>query len=120
FITRHVAGRLNLAGAVCLVPLTWDVLVGADPSARRRRLRCVTCAGLLLGLAVLVWLHPRMDELLRDEGGVKTVLDPRSFRVMHKLYLWVSTVQWVWSVAYAALTLWAWRDADRKEQPLAA
>jgi hypothetical protein len=113
FITRRVTNRLNVAGAMCLVPLAWDALVAADPCVWRRRLRLAVCVGMIAALGVLMWLHPRMDALLRETDYERTVLDRQTFRMMHRGYLWVSTVQWALAVGYGALTLWAWRRADR-------
>src|SRR5262245_13630283 len=64
FITRKVTNYLNLAGAVALAVWGWDLsaIRGASPGGRR--LRWAIWAGLVLSLVVLVWLHPRLDELL--------------------------------------------------------
>src|SRR5712691_4491142 len=111
FITRRVTDYLNLAGAAALVPLAWDTAVSRERSARLWRLRWVSWVVMLLALALLAWLHPRMDDLL--DMNSRQVMDPPVFRAQHRWYLWVSTIQWAAGVIYAALTLWAWRDEDR-------
>jgi hypothetical protein len=111
FITRHVAWYLNLAGAVALVVLAWD----AEATGGRRWLRrgrWLTWTGMAAALALLVWLHPRMaGQMIDDELGI---MDRAAFRAMHRVYLWTCTVQWGFALAYAGLTLAAWRSADRR------
>jgi hypothetical protein len=110
FITRRVTVYLNLAGAVALVPLAGDVAAGRDPSAWRRRARWGIWLGMLLTLALLAWLHPRLDALLDAQG--MEILDRRAFRAGHRLYLWTHTVQWGLGVLYIVSTLAAWRKED--------
>src|SRR5262249_54123433 len=66
-VTRRVTDYLNLSGAVALALLAWDVLAAADPSVRRRVGRWLCWAGMAATLAALVWLHPRLEELLDAE-----------------------------------------------------
>jgi hypothetical protein len=113
FITRRVTNYLNFAGSVAMVPLAWDIV--ADPSVKRRRARGLCWFGMAAALAVLVWLHPRLDALLDLDS--QTLLDRRSFRTGHRWYLWVSTVQWAFAVAYTALSVWAWKEGPAKPRP---
>src|SRR6266540_2071258 len=64
FITRQVTNYLNLAGAVALIPLVWDVVASADPTVRRRQLRWLMLLGIGVTMAWLAWLHGRLDGLL--------------------------------------------------------
>lgn len=120
-ITQQVTSYLNLAGAIALVPLAWEMVADADPSKRRRQLRLLLWLFMLAALIFLVWLHPRMDELLVAEPGqtdpLKRQIDDRAlFRYRHRLYLWVSTVQWGAAGIYLLLTLLAWRAEDRQKR----
>jgi hypothetical protein len=112
FITRHVAWYLNLAGAVALLILAWDA--EATGLGRLRTGRWLTLAGMTAALALLVWLHPRLAGHLIDD--TLKVVDRPAFRTMHRLYLWTCTVQWGFALAYAGLTLAAWRSADRADR----
>jgi hypothetical protein len=112
-ITQQVTNYLNLAGAVALVPLAWDVAVSGDGSLRRRVFRWASWAGMALALALLAWLHPRLDELL--DNASLSIADPPLFRERHRVYLWTSTVQWALGVAYTLLMLLAWRAEDRQD-----
>jgi hypothetical protein len=110
FITRRVTNYLNLAGAVALAAWGWDLSTTRGVSPGGRRLRWAIWVGLVLSLALLAWLHPRLDALLAPEDA--TVLDRRRFRSLHERYLVVSTVQWVGCLLLTALTIRAWRQED--------
>ncbi len=110
FITRQVTNSLNLSGAVALLVLALD-LAAARETARVRRLRWLLWLGMVATLVALVWLHPHIDQYLDPE--TQTVIDHKAFYPLHRLYLWVSTVQWGCAVGYAWLTLRAWRETDR-------
>jgi hypothetical protein len=110
FITRQVTNYLNLAGAVALAIWGWDLSAIRWKSPGGHRLRWAIWAGLVLSLALLVWLHPRLDELLNPEDVM--VLDRRRFRLLHERYLIVSTVQWAGCLLLTALTIRAWQDED--------
>jgi hypothetical protein len=111
FVTRQVTVYLNLAGAVALAVLVWDLLAVRDPSRWQRRALWLLWAGMVAALVALFWLHGRMDELLQTRGRI--VLDPEGFRPQHRLYLWISTVQWAWGLLYLFLALQVWRREDQ-------
>jgi hypothetical protein len=112
-VTPPVTAYLNLAGAVALAPLAWDVSRCRDNVRRRRRLRWLAWAGMALTLCALLGLHKALSGRLHP-GLVAS--DP-SFRNLHRLYLWVSTVQWACSLVYAGLMLLAWRAEDQLRVP---
>jgi hypothetical protein len=112
FITRRVTVYLNLAGAVALLPLVWDTVATRDPAAWRRWLRLLLWLALAAALVALYRLHPLLDQFLDPE--YRDLSDRRAFRPYHRLYLWVSTVQWGCAVVYLLLTLFAWRAEDRR------
>jgi hypothetical protein len=115
FITQRVTNYLNLTGAIALVPLAWEAAAPGDPSTRRRWLRGLLWLLMALALAALALLHSDLDRFLVARGLIN--LDPEAFRPRHRLYLWVSTVQWVLGLAYLLLTLGAWRAEDRCRSP---
>lgn len=110
FITRSVTNYLNLAGVVALAVWGWDLSAGRGMSPGARRLGWTIWAGLVLSLALLAWLHLRLDELLDPEDIL--VLDRPLFRSRHSGYLFISTVQWAGCLLLSALTIRAWRDED--------
>jgi hypothetical protein len=112
-ITRHVTTYLNLAGAFALLPLAWDALAALGRSPWARRVVWLSWAGMALTLILLVWLHGRLEDLLHPE--TQRILDRPIFRITHRGYLWISTVQWMFGVAYAAAMLLGWRQEDRQK-----
>jgi hypothetical protein len=113
FVTQQVTVYLNLTGAVALVFLLWDIFAARDAATWRRRSRLLLWAGMLLALLLLFWLHIRLDELLAAKGRI--IRDPEVFYPRHRVYLWISTVQWACGLLYLLLTLGAWRREDRQE-----
>ncbi len=112
FITQSVTNSLNDAGAACLIILGTVLWV----DTRRATWLRWPCWGLwwclVLGLAALVPLHLLMDRQL--DVDAHSVLDPRAFHRLHRLYLATSTAQWVASLALLGLTLKLWQTTDRE------
>jgi hypothetical protein len=111
FITRRVTNYLNLAGAIALVPLAWDMAAVRDPSTWRRWGRWLTWGGMLLLLAALVWLHAHLEAFLDLE--IREVIDHKQFRPAHRWYLWLSTLQWSCGLVLLLLSLQVWTAEDR-------
>ncbi len=111
FLTRQVTVYLNLAGAVALLVLVWDLLAAQDPSKGRRTSRWLLWAVMMLGLMWLIRLHGQLDEHLVAKGYI--IRDAEAFRPGHRLYLWISTVQWACGLLYLLATLVAWQKEDR-------
>ena len=93
FITQVVTHWLNVASALTILMLALDLWLN-----RRARktfnfvLEAGIAIGLLICLATLVFLHPKMDELISLAG--ETISDEAEFYKIHRFYLWVSTIQW--------------------------
>jgi hypothetical protein len=111
FITRRVTQSMNVAGAIALVPLLWDCLACRDPNRWRRQGRWLAWLILFVTLIGLFWLHPRLDAYLDPE--LFAIHHGSEFRTLHRVYLWVSTVQWAAGVLYTIFVLISWRSEDR-------
>jgi hypothetical protein len=109
-ITRQVAFDINLTGAIALAVLAWDVV--ATPSPRTMRWgRRLTWFAMAVALGVLFLLHGRLDSMFNPDDLF--IADRPTFRMLHRAYLWVSTVQWGCAILFAMATLAAWQVADR-------
>jgi hypothetical protein len=115
FITQQVTHYLNLAGAAALLLLAWDLAETSDESRARTWGRWLAWAAMLGILAALFWLHPQLDRLL--DASAHEMIDRRSFRPLHRLYLWLSTAQWACCVAYIPLTILAWKAEETSSRP---
>lgn len=107
FVTRRVTNYLNLAGAVSLPLLLWDVVA----ANKRRKPRLVVWSLMSLLLLILIWLHPYIDRFLDVES--MSVVDQTRFYLAHEGYLMASAVQWLCALAFGFLSLLAWRDDAR-------
>ncbi|MCP4099338.1 MAG: hypothetical protein GY748_24200 [Planctomycetaceae bacterium] len=93
FITQVVTHWLNVASALTILMLALDLWLNRQ--ARKTFnfvLETGIAIGLLICLATLVFLHPKMDELISLAG--ETISDEAEFYKIHRVYLWVSTIQW--------------------------
>jgi hypothetical protein len=105
-VTRDVTDVLNLIGAIALAALAWDQWANVEsPSCRRTRWALwAVLASMLAGLFVL---HSAVGRHVEFAAGGR-VTDYPAFYRWHRVYLYVSTVQWVAGLAYTAVTLRAW------------
>ena len=87
FVTQQVTNRLNLLATVALVLSTRFVFCG-----RRRWLTgiWVVVAATLIALVAVHW---RLDAMLDAE--TLSVVDDDRFYAIHRVYLWLTTAQWV-------------------------
>jgi hypothetical protein len=69
---------------------------------------------MAISLALLLWLHGRLDGLLDVQN--QAVLEPRLFRTLHREYLWISTTQWALCVGYMVMMLYAWQHPAGYEE----
>ncbi len=109
-ITRHVAKWLNVAAGAALVLWGWDLAVDRAPGVRQL-VRWLLWAALAVMLGLLLWWHPRMEEL-RDLPNYYS-RNRAEFRGLHRLYLWTCTVQWGVALVLILSTLRTWRANDR-------
>jgi hypothetical protein len=111
FLTRQVTNYLNLGGIAALALLAWDGAASGRRGSRWSSMRWLAWLGMAVTLGLLVWLHPMLDELLDPEA--LEVLEPKAFRVRHRWYLWISTIQWAFGLIYMGLMLRIWQTEDR-------
>jgi hypothetical protein len=111
FVTRRVTNVLNLSGAIALAVMALE-LPTADRKRWRRVARAILWLGMAAALALLVWLHVHLDSMLDPDQ--RLILEREQFYPSHRVYLWISTVQWAFSVVFLWLSLAAWRAADQE------
>ncbi len=109
-VTRRVTDFLNLAGAVALPLLAWDLVAERKLKSVWQRWRWPLWFALAILLAVLLWEHRRLEGMTHPDTGV--AIEYREFRPAHRLYLWCSTAQWACAVGFTLLTLIVWRQRD--------
>jgi hypothetical protein len=109
FITNEVTNFLNLSGAVALALFAWDLAALPDQPRPRRYLLWTCWSGMLVTLILLARLHLVLADMMIPAG--RQLTNASLFHTMHRWYLWISTVQWVFALGYTGLTIRAWGDA---------
>lgn len=97
FVTQRVTNALNVLSGFAAMMLAWDWLAIRSLRSRRANwtLLSSTCCIAICTLT-LAWLHGRLDSLL--DPSDMTVLDSEHFYALHRIYLWLATVQWIASL----------------------
>jgi hypothetical protein len=110
-ITREVVQVATVAGLLALVLFCWDVLATRDPAGWRRHVRQCAAMGIAFTWVVLSCLQFLLNQ--RFDPDSLDVGDLASFRELHRLYLWITTAQWVFCLLFLLAGLGAWRAEDR-------
>lgn len=109
-ITARVTDTMNLIGVIALAMTAWELNYGRDREPRRTAIRWWCWAVALLCQGLLFYCHQLLDAFMDPE---RTHVIVRSlFYPVHRVYLWVITVQWAACLLLAWLTLRAWREED--------
>ena len=111
-ITREVTWYLNVAGAAALALLAYELQSSGYP-------RCtafeVAAGSSGWGWQAVCWLklllaHPALNALL--DVDAHSIVDRGQFRPRHRMYLWISTLQWLLGGAYLWMMLLSWRKCE--------
>jgi len=105
FVTQRVTAELNVIAALALAALAWNTFVA------RRRALVVTWLVMVVAQVALFALHPYLGALL--DNAAQRIRDEPAFYARHRIYLLVTTAQWLAAVVYGVLALGAWRAEDR-------
>ncbi len=109
-ITQQVTDWLNLVCLIAVVLMATDLAFGWR-GANRRSLGLLACVlsigGMLLWLAIL---HGMLDSMIDEAQG--RIADRARFYLLHRYYLWISSVQWFVGWIWLALALDTWRRSD--------
>jgi len=106
FVTQEVISRLNVLAVVALAGLAWNTL------ATRTRALVATWLVMIAAQVALFLLQPYVSALL--DATTHQVSDHAAFYARHRIYLLVTTVQWLAALAYAGFALARWRVEDRR------
>jgi len=110
FITQSVTNYLNMAGLVCL--LVWTEQLWYERKRGVTKLEWGTLIVTGVSLAMLAGIHLSMDQSL-DSVAVN-VINPTRFDINHKLYIGISSLQWLASLTLLFLTLQRWNASHSK------
>ncbi len=97
FVTQRVTNVLNALAGFAVLMLAWDLLAYRTLRSPRSNLALLVttiCIGTCT--LILIWLHGRLDNMLVPSD--MSVLDSSKFYSLHRVYLWLATIQWVASL----------------------
>lgn len=109
-ITQRVTDALQILGLVTLV------LMGANGAIVMRKSKRfgITLFGLfaLIGVSLvgLFVVHGQMDAVIEIQSSM--ISDREAFTAGHRRYNQLTTVEWLSSLAYLVITVFAWRSID--------
>jgi len=109
-ITQQVTNRLNLVSLVPLALCLWNLAALRKTNRKRLwRMLGAALAAMILLQVVLFGIHPLLDaQIVGNE-----VPDGAKFFQLHRLYLVVSTAQWLAILCYIWSTLRLWEGGDQ-------
>lgn len=105
-VTRHVTDAMNLIGLFTLVFLAWDHWQSNGLQSGQRS-RWIIWSILVVSLAALFVIHPRIESLV-DFAPDGHIANYPAFYLWHRVYLYIATAQWVAGLVYVAVTLRSW------------
>lgn len=109
-ITRFVTADMNLIGAAALAVFAWEILASWRTAPTTRWLLWGPWLVMALGLLALFLLHPPMAEMVDPGKSRLTGPHPGDFRLLHRTYLWISTIQWAAGLVFAFALVRSWRS----------
>jgi hypothetical protein len=109
-ITQRATAVLQVLGVITVVLMACNcaVVVRQSPKYGYVLIGCATLLGCsLIGLFVV---HGQLDAVI--DVGAAEVLDRPVFDTGHQRYNQLTTIQWLASLAYLPITVFAWRSID--------
>ena len=107
FVTEHVTHWLNVGGVIALLILLWNTALSWKSPGKWVRNTLLITWLLMAAIEIeLIVLHPVMDRLLTMHP-YRMILDQERFDLLHRVYLFSSSVQWgigllhVWCICLA-------------------
>lgn len=109
-ITQQVTQWMNLIGTLAILAMFADLW--ASP-VERKRWRWVAWLAMALPQPAVILFHRQLSHQMAASGFQSS--DMTGFLVWHRLYLSMNAIQWLGGLAFALLSIRAWRDADRMQ-----
>jgi hypothetical protein len=107
-ITARVTEVMYVIGLFSLGLLLWDMLVSADPSPRRRYIRWACWLIAVLSHGLLLYCHFLLLSLMDPDRRYVIIHTP--FYLIHRIYLWICTFQWIAVSLWLLLTVKFWNN----------
>ncbi len=113
FVTQQVTNRLNVIGAIALLWMLLGLVLLVRQNGIKRLLKSLLVfAVIAVSWGVLLVLHPMLDQLVEPDNDY--VADEERFYFLHRIYLWTSTIQWLFCWVWLSLTIRDWTDTPKQ------
>lgn len=98
FVTREVTAVLNVVVAAAVAALILEIIFPTHDRGKQANLGLKIATSVIGVICIaLVFLHSHLDSQLSDDDFA--VLNSAKFYGAHRIYLWLSTFQWIASLA---------------------
>ena len=94
-ITQQVTHWINLVCSLAIFLMLLEHWVGRRFGSRAKWISLAIVIVLMLSQLGLFWLHDALDELIEPAKRGIRVIDRDAFYLRHRIYLWLSTLQWI-------------------------
>jgi hypothetical protein len=109
-ITQRVTAVLQVFGTVTVVLMACNALVIARYSKKCGYALGAIAAMVVCALAGLFVVHGHLDAVI--DVAASEITDYDAFKIGHRRYNQLTTIQWLGSLAYLAITVFAWWSID--------
>lgn len=107
-ITRLVTPWINIFGGIAFAFMLVEVIVSWRRASYWYRFSQLGLWLIMVSaLIALAILHPALDGMI--DLNAESVSDSSKFYDLHRVYLWVSTVQWIAAWLWLILLMFNWR-----------
>ncbi|MEM8732872.1 MAG: hypothetical protein AAGG44_01525 [Planctomycetota bacterium] len=98
FVTRSVTNVINVASLVSALAIAAYAWTTSNRFRTEDSIRIPLVSACIIGTTaiILMWLHGHLEQAMADDEFA--VMDGESFYRTHRVYLWVSTIQWLSSL----------------------
>lgn len=114
-ITQRVTSLLQMLGVVMVALMMLNAAI-VIRHAKRLGFGLLICTGLLAAALVgLFIVHGHLDQVI--DVASSEIIDRDAFTIGHRRYNQLTTIEWLSSLAYLLLTVFAWRSVDSSAPP---
>ena len=112
-ITQRVTNVLQILGLTAFAFMVCNALITLWNS-RRFGYQLIVVSGIFLfALLGLFVVHDHLDAVIDISGS--QVTDEDAFTIGHRRYNQLTTVEWLSSLTYVAISVFAWRSIDARD-----
>lgn len=117
FITQQVTNWLNVVCGCAIGMMLIETIRGRIASVNRRRwTELVTLILIGCFLLAMIWLHQIMDRMINVTD--ESITDANRFYGLHRIYLWLSTFQWIAAWVWLIFCVARWQDESEQIRPI--